>query len=381
VIPVLPDRPVYVVGIGTTELRRKGDRDDVAMVVEACRAAIADAGIEPHRVTGINVQSHHAPGPDVGAAVRELGLEQVTWARDGGIGVPGLATAAGALLDRRADAILVCKVMNTATALNQPALGEGTRLVGGRDQFELPYGIGYTVQREAFAHRRWTASRGVTAEQLGTMCVVQREHALLNDNAIFKTPLTLDEYLSARMICDPIRLFDCDYPVNGAYAFLITTDRGLSGRAPAVSVAGWTTGDADDMPHIRVEHEPGVRPDIAELYARLGIGADDLDALMLYDGFSALAAEWFERLGVVEAAGVGELIGDPSAIRFDGRVPLNTPGGQLSEGRMHAAGHLLEAVRQLRGEAGARQVRDAQRVAVTTAFPSTGAAAILERVS
>jgi acetyl-CoA acetyltransferase len=304
---------------------------------------------------------------------------KITWAPEGGIGVPGLSAAAQAVASGQAAAALVCKVMNTSTALNVPSINPVTRRVPGRDQYEVPYGIGYTVQRAALVQRRWVASRGVTTEQLGRMCVVQREHALMNDNAVFRTPLTLDDYLSSRVICDPIRLFDCDYPVNGAYAYLITSDSSLADLSRAVTVRGWTSGKADDMPHIRPEGTPGVRPDIAALYAESGIGPRDLSALMLYDGFSFLAAQWIERLGIVQPSAIGEYIGDSSNIRWNGTTPLNTHGGQLSEGRMHGAGHLLEAVRQLRSEAGARQVRSAERIAVTTAFPSTGAVAILER--
>ena len=374
-----PARPVYVIGIGTTPLHRKQDREDVAMVVEACKSALADAAVEPHQVSGINVQSHHTPGPDVAAAARAIGLKKITWAPEGGIGVPGLSAAAQAVASARTAAALVCKVMNTSAALNVPSINPVTRRVPGRDQYEVPYGIGYTVQRAALVHRRWVASRGVTTEQLGRMCVVQRAHALMNENAVFRTPLTLDDYLSSRVICDPIRLFDCDYPVNGAYAYLVTSDSSLARQSRTVTVGGWTSGKADDMPHIRPEGEPGIRPDIAALYAELGIRPRDLSALMLYDGFSFLAAQWIERLGIVQPSAIGEYIGDSSNIRWNGTTPLNTHGGQLSEGRMHAAGHLLEAVRQLRGEAGARQVCGAERIAVTTAFPSTGAVAILER--
>jgi acetyl-CoA acetyltransferase len=370
---------LYLTGIGATELRRARDREDVDLIVEACRAALTDAGLEPRQVTGINVQSHHAPAPDVAAAARGIGLKEITWAPEGGIGVPALATAALAVSSGRADAVLVCKVMNTATALNQPVIDPVTRRAAGRDQFELPYGLGYTVQRAALSQRRWMTSRGVTAAQLGAMCVVQREHALLNELAVFKQPLTLEQYLDSRLICDPMRLFDCDYPINGAYAYLLTRYPG-AGQHPAVALRGWTDGKADDMPHIRVEYPLGRRPDVSALYADLGITPADLSVFLLYDGFSYLAAEWLERLGVVAPMAVGEHLAGPE-IRYDGSTPLNTHGGQLSEGRMHAAGHILEAVRQLRGTAGDRQVSGAHRAVVTTAFPSTGAVAILERAS
>lgn len=371
------EQPVHIIGIGTTPLDRQPLGSDEELVVAATRAALADAGVDVARLTGLNVQSHHEPGPDVGRIVRELAAPSVRWAPPGGIGVPGLAAAARAAVDGRADVIVVCKVMNTATAVNQPDVDPATRLVSGRFQYELPYGLGYTVQRAALVQRRWMASRGVTAEQLGTLCSLQRDHALLNDNAVFSKPLTVEEYLASRTICDPMRLFDCDMPVNGAYAYVVTSDPTLVQPGRAVRLLAHTEGQPDDMPHIRQDDYLGIHPRVARLYGKLGIDAGDLSALMLYDGFSYLAAQWLERLGVVAPEAVGEFIGDRTNLRYDGPAPLNTHGGQLSEGRMHGAGHLIEAVRQLRGDAGVRQVADPRLVAVTTAFPSTGAVAIL----
>lgn len=371
-------KPVHIIGTGVTDLRREQDRRDESMVLEAVRAALTDAGLEAGQVTGLNIQSHHAPGPDVAMIARELGATNVKWAPVGGIGVPALGNAVDAINERRTDVVVVCKVMNTAAALNQPSVDPDTRRVTGRDQFELPYGVGYTVQRAALVQRRWTSLRGIKPEQLGTLCSVQREHALLNERAIFKKSLTVDDYMASRMICDPIRLFDCDMPVNGAHAYVLTADPDLTVAGKAVKILGMTGGKADDMPHIRDEGSPGIRPDVETLYAREGITAQDLSAFMLYDGFSYIAAQWFERLGVVPPEQVGNLIGDPANLRFDGVAPLNTHGGQLSEGRMHGAGHILEAVRQLRGEAAGRQISRPQYAVVTTAFPSTGAVAILE---
>lgn len=369
---------LHLVGVGTTPLSRRHESSDEDLVVQAVREALDDAGIEPERLTGLNVQSHHEPGPDVASIVRDLGAKGVMWAPSGGIGVPGLAAAARGLLEGRADVVAVCKVMNTETALNQPTVHPETRLVRGRDQYELPYGVGYTVQRAALVQRRWMLTRGVADEHLGTLCSVQREHAMLNPAAVFRTPLTVEDYLAARTICDPVRLFDCDMPVNGAYAYLLTREPELVRGGRAVRVLGMTDGRADDMPHIREEAPPGVRADVVALYARLGISAANLSAFMLYDGFSFLAAQWLERLGVVAPEALGEFLGERTNLRFDGAAPLNTHGGQLSEGRMHGAGHIVEAVRQLRGEAGERQVPDPGLAAVTTAFPSTGAVAILE---
>jgi acetyl-CoA acetyltransferase len=374
---MIPGLPIHIVGIGTTPLSKRSEQSDEDLVVAAVSAALADAGIGHERMTGLNVQSHHDPGPDVAAIVRTLGADSVSWAPTGGIGVPGMTRAIRAIAADRADVIVVCKVMNTATALNRPTVDENNRKVSGRDQFELPYGLGYTVQRAALVQRRWMSSRAVTPEQLGMLCSVQRDHALLNDNAIFKTPLSLDDYLAGRTICDPIRLFDCDMPINGAYAYVLSSNPDPAAPQRAVRVLASTDGDGDAMPHIRPEGV-GVRSDVARIYAELGIGPDSLTALMLYDGFSYLVPQWMEALGIVEPEDVGAYIGDAANIRFDGATPVNTHGGQLSEGRMHGAGHIVEAVRQLRGEGGARQIARPSRAAVTTAFPATGGVAILE---
>lgn len=227
---------------------------------------------------------------------------------------------------------------------------------------------------------RW----GITAEQVGWLCATQRTHAMANPHAIFREPLGVDDYLASRWIADPVRLLDCDYPVNGAYAYVVTgADEARDLRHPPVGLLSWVESPHDVMDYNQLPEELDEGPTdwLVELYRDAGIGPADLDVWMLYDGFSFFALQWMESLGVVPRGQSGDYVEGGSRIRFDGEHPVNTHGGNLSEGRLHGAGHVLEAVQQLRGTAGARQAAKADHAVVTTAFPNTGAAAILGRLN
>jgi len=374
-------RPVAVVGAGYTELTRTPGPSEAELAIAACRAAIADAGLTPADIDGINVQVHHYPPPDTRAIMRRLGLAAGAWRRDGGLGVAALGTVAEAIDAGAARAVVVCKIMNTQAPVHTPPIDPHTGAVHGRAAFEVPYGLGYTMQRVALLKRRWMHRHGITDEQVARLCVVQREHALRNPVAIFRKPLTVDDYLVSRWIADPLRLLDCDYPVNGAFAYVAAGgDVAAQLPRPVAYLSGWATLEQDVLSqHLWPDPGPGPGPVARDLYRDTGLRPADLDVWLLYDGFSFLALQWMEDLGLVERGESGAYVGDGSRIRIGGEHPLNTHGGQLSEGRMHGTGHILEALQQIRGTAGARQVRIANRVVVTSAYPLHGGAAILRR--
>jgi acetyl-CoA acetyltransferase len=222
---------------------------------------------------------------------------------------------------------------------------------------------------------------GVTDEQVGWLCVVQREHALLNPNAIMKKPLTIDEYSASRWIADPIHLLDCDYPVNGAYAYIVALPEmaEAAGTVPVPLLAWAGPGEGDAIPHLRPEGGRGQNALAQEVFADARRVPSEMDVWLLYDGFSFLALSWMEELGLVGPGEAGAYVDGGTRIRHTGDHPVNTHGGQLSEGRMHAAGHILEAVQQLRGTAGARQARDAGHAIVSSAYPYNGAVAIFAK--
>lgn len=373
--------PIAVIGVGYTPLLRAPPESETELAVRAGKAAAADAGIDVRTVDGINVQVHHYPLPDTKAIVQGLGLRDVRWNEDGGLGIGSLARAAQIVDAGTCRAILVCKIMNTVAPVHTPDIDPETGGVKGDGQFELPYGLGYTMQRVGFMMRRWMYRYGVTHEQIGWLCVVERQHALLNPNAVMKTSLTLEEYQRSRWIAEPLRLLDCDYPVNGAYAYLVArAELAVAAGTTPVHLIGWAgPNEADMKPHLGAELESGMNPWARELYSSTGLRPADMDVWLLYDGFSFLALQWMERLGLVRPGEAGAYVEGGERILYTGEHPVNTHGGQLSEGRMHGAGHILEAVQQVRGTAGPRQAKVANHVVVSSALPSNGAMAVLGR--
>lgn len=369
---------VAIVGCGYTELTRTPRATIAELAVEACRDAAQDAGLSTTSLDGINIQMHHGTPPTSEVAAG-LGMT-IRWSADGGLGVAALARAALALDAGVCDYIAVCKVMSSENPVNTPLIDPETGRVGGLNQFDVPYGLGYTMQRIGLTSRRWMNRYGITAEQLGWLCITEREHAMMNPHAFFRTPLTMDEYLGSRWIADPVRLLDCDRPVNGAWAYVITrVDRANALRHRPVEVASWVDSPIEMLDFYLLEEDLGPAPStwLRPLYADAGVGPAELDVWMLYDGFSFFPLQWMEALNLVPRGESGPYVEGGTRIHHDGEHPLNTHGGQLSEGRLHGAGHILEAVQQLRGTAGERQRPDARHAVVTTAFSNTGAAAIL----
>jgi acetyl-CoA acetyltransferase len=373
--------PVDLVGCGYTELTRRPAASDEDLVVAACRQAAEDAGVPVEDIDGINIQIHHYPPVDTAAVVRRLGLRDVRWSSDGGLGVRALADAARALDSGVCDMVLVCKVMNTIAPVSTPVMDPETGEVPGPDQFDIPYGLGYTMQRVGLVMRRWMHRFAITPEQIGWVAVTERQNALRNPHAYFKEGMTLDDYLGSRMVADPVRLLDCDYPVNGAFAYLMgRADRVAGSRHRPVRLAAWT-GPAGRGGAVRPHLQPEVLDDLAplvdEMYRDAGMGPADLDVWCLYDGFSFFVLQWMEFLRLVGPGEAGAYVAGGTRIAHGSAHPLNPHGGQLSEGRMHASGHILEAVQQVRGTAGARQLPGAGSAIVSSALPGAGAAAIL----
>lgn len=375
------DKPVAIIGVGYTPLTRMPDCPETQLAIAACRAAAEDAGIASAAIDGINIQVHHYPPPDTAAIVAGLGIGDIHWSVEGGLGVGALARAAQVVDAGICDAVVVCKIMNTIAPVNTPDIDADTGGVAGTDQFEVPYGLGYTMQRVGFMKRRWMHRYGITDDQVGWLCVTQRRHAQLNPHAILQKPLTLEEYRESRWIAEPVRLLDCDYPVNGAFAYVLGRPRlaEAMGTVP-VDLLGWSgPGEGDVIPHLRPEAADGIGPLARELYADTGLQPADVDVWLLYDGFSFLAMQWMEQLGLVPPGESGHYVEGGERILHTGEHPVNTHGGQLSEGRMHATGHILEAVQQARGTAGARQARRADHVIVSSAYPFNGAVALFGR--
>ena len=369
---------VAFVGCGYTHATRAPMKGETEIAIEACLMAAQDAGIDPADIDGINVQVHHWPPPDTAEIVKGIGMREVRWQREGGLGILPAGVAAEAIDSGQCNSVLVVKVMNTVAPVTVPQIDPESGGVAGAGQFEVPYGLGYSMQRIGLRARRYMHRYGITEEQVGWVCLVEREHALLNPWAVHKVPLTMDDYLNSRWIAEPVRLLDCDMPVNGAYAFLMTRgDIAQDLKWPAVYLKSWSGAQNRTPDHLQAEQLEGMSPLAEVLYADAGLGPKEMDVWFMYDGFSFFTLHWMENLGLVPRGEAGRYVDGGDRIRIGGEHPLNPHGGQLSEGRLHGHGHILEAVQQLRGNAGPRQSKQHNTAIISSVFPDTGAAGIL----
>jgi acetyl-CoA acetyltransferase len=230
---------------------------------------------------------------------------------------------------------------------------------GGFMQWSLPFGAVSAANWLAMVAQRRMHEFGLTREQLGAIAINNRANAGLNPKAIYRDPMTMDDYLAARMITTPLCLFDCDAPCDGATA-VIVSHRDVAGdldhpaiqiNAVGTALRGRPSWDQFDDMTTMAARDAG-----ASMWERTDLKPGDVDTAQLYDGFSILAITWLEALGFCGRGESGPFVEGGANIARDGLLPLNTAGGQLSGGRLHGFGLIHEACVQLRGEGGERQV-------------------------
>lgn len=225
-----------------------------------------------------------------------------------------------------------------------------------------PYGAGGPNASFAFLTAHYMRLHGATREDFGKLCVAQRANALKYPHALFKKPLTLEEYLAARPIAEPLHLFDCVMPCAGAEAFLVMSEeRAQRLRLPYVLLKG-TIERHNAFASDPVQMRAGWALDREDLYGQAGVEPMDIDFVETYDDYPVISLMQLEDLGFC-AKGKGPAFVRQHSFTHDGSFPLNTSGGQLSVGQAGAAGGFLgmvEAIRQLTGEAGERSVKGAK---------------------
>jgi acetyl-CoA acetyltransferase len=234
--------------------------------------------------------------------------------------------------------------------------------------------MGPLLTMHAYSAANWIAMHcrrhmhlyGTTREQLGWLAVNSRRNAALNPLAAYREPMTLDDYLGARMISDPFGLYDCDVPVDGSIALVISlADYAADAPNRAVRVEAYGGAAGEGGWDQRPDYPKMASVEAAvQMWSHTTLTPRDLDVAELYDGFTFLTLAWLEALGVCGDGESGPFIQGGQRIALDGELPLNTYGGQLSAGRMHGYWVLHEAVLQLRHQAGARQVARAEVAAV-----------------
>jgi hypothetical protein len=266
-----------------------------------------------------------------------------------------------------------------------PAVNEGRQDVPARgartSSWQMPFGATSAAHTLALNAQRHFDRYGTTRETLGWIALNQRANAALNPTAIYRDPMTMDDYLNARMITTPFGLYDCDVPCDGAIAVIVSAvdvAKDMPKRPVLFEAVGTQIVERTDWDQTTMTHEPQVLGQSAHLWTRTSLRPKDVDVAELYDGFSFNCLSWLEALGFCGIGEAKDFLDGGKAIARDGVIPLNTHGGQLSHGRTHGMGLIHEAVTQLRGEAGERQVEDA-RVAVVSSGGLTPSGAILLR--
>ena len=329
---------------------------------QALRALLQQSGLEKAQIDGLTVSSFSlAPDTAVGV-LQHLGLNP-RWLdhipTGGASGVMALRRAARAV--QSGDASIVACIGADTNHVESFRLMLGAFSDFSRDA-TYPYGAGGPNSMFAFITEHYMRTSGARPEDFGRIAVSQRANALKNPNALMKKPLGLDEYLNAKIISDPIRLFDCVMPCAGADAFLVMSEaRARELGLPHALLRGAIerhNAYADDPVMVR----GGWRQDCDELYAQAGVRPDDIDFVQTYDDYPVIVMMQFEGLGFC-GQGEGPEFVRQHSLTHDGTFPNNTGGGQLSVGQAGAAGGflgLVESIHQLTGQAGDRAVPDAR---------------------
>ena len=374
-------RPVAIAGVGYSELSRKGEPNPNSLAITAAKAALSDAGLSTTDVDGIFEYKFGPESPGAQDMARLLGIPDLAAFADimasNPSGLGGALAGVMAVASGACETVLVFRCL-TRAAGHTGGLASGPELVGGRDQFLTPYGyLGGILVNLALKKRRWMDEYGRPEDDFGRIAVNARRWSALNPRAVLRDKVTMDDYLSSRMVVDPLRVLDCDYPVNGAVATVITTaERAADLRQPAVLVDAMTyaTGRGADWV-FDVDFLYGGAFECANrLWQRSSVTLADVDVAELYDGFTPVTVAWVEALGACGRGEFGDWVGDGSRLAPGGDFPLNTAGGQLAEGRLHGIGFLNEAVLQLRGQCDGRQVPGAQVAVVASGvYPQCGA--------
>jgi len=381
------EKNAIISGIGISQVGRRLGIPGLDLTLEASREAIADAGLTPSDIDGIGTLGD-VPRADVTAA---LGIDVPN--RGSGFDTGGLLTPVMSAMQAvaRGDArhVLVYRTVqmlggamtggerapSEPNALTSPPVEP--RAPGTRRKIGAVDDIGELLAAHAYSASNWLAMHcrrhmhlyGTTKEHLGWLAINSRRNAALNPRAAYQDQMTMDDYLAARPVSTPFGLFDCDVPVDGSVAVVVShadyapdcpnRPIGVEAIGGAYGSGGWI--HRDDYPKMASVEAA------AQMWSRTDLTPADVQVAELYDGFTYLTFAWLEALGLCGEGEAGPFVEGATRIALDGDLPLNTYGGQLSAGRMHGYWLLHEACLQLRGQAGDRQVARRPEVVVAAA--------------
>ena len=380
-------REAYITGIGMSEVGVRLTRSPLGLTLDAVREAIADAGLTLDQIDGVATypgkMSTFLGFSPVSAddVIEILGLN-TRWhigAAEATAQLGAIAEAAMAVKAGLARHVLCFRTVYEAAALARPEEFppmERRKDVSGNSQWVSPFG--------AFSAANWTAQfamrhmkrYGLTREQLAQVALNDHANAARNPRAIVKKPLTMDEYMAARMISSPFCLYDCDRFTDASTVLIVSAGDALDeGKTTPIRIAA-SAGSVERYSWDQAEWASAY-PTGRDLWKNTDYTAMDVDTVQFYDGFAFQPITWLEGLGFCDVGEGGQFLEGGKRIALDGELPMNTGGGQLGWGRLHGFGFAYESVVQLRGEGGERQIAGDPKVAVATSGGGPMAAALL----
>ncbi|MFC8527985.1 OB-fold domain-containing protein [Nocardia sp. NPDC057227] len=382
---------VALTGIGMSRIGRRLMVPALELTVEACERAVADAGLTLDDIDGL---ASYPGGGNLGgfgeggvtALEAALGIRP-TW-HNGGIETfgPGgsVIAAMTAVATGMARHVLCFRTVWEATFAELMKAGRITPSGGRTTSWHMPFGATSAAHTLAQKAQRHFHDYGTSKETLGWIALNQRANAELNPSAVYREPMTMDDYLNARPVTTPFGLYDCDVPCDGAVAVIVSAVEAahdLPITPVLVEAVGTQIVERIEWDQSTLTHEPQVLGPAAHLWTRTDLRPADVDVAELYDGFTFNCLSWIEALGFCGIGEAGDFLQGGKNIARDGVLPLNTHGGQLSHGRTHGMGLLHEAITQLRGDGGERQVADAKVAVVSSGGLTPGGAILLRTAS
>ncbi len=379
--PSYGEKQVAITGIGQSEVTRGTGRSPLDLTIDAALEAIRDAGLTRADIDGLAtwpVGGSESQGfSPVGTPMLQDALRlDVNWylgsgETSGQLGA--IFNAVGAICAGVATHVLVYRTVYEGQARRvRPfanAMARSDERVEGPHSWYAPYWSLAAATQQALYFQRYLHESGGTDEQVAQIALNGRRNAALNPKAIYRDPLTMDDYLNARWISTPLRLFDCDVPCDGSTA-IVLSNLAQAGDQPnpiiRIEAIGSALHDRNSWAQLHNLATQATPSPAAMMWSRTDLKPADVDVAELYDGFSFHSLAWLESFGFCGRYEAPAFVEGGHRIALDGELPINTSGGQLSAGRLHGYGQVHEACVQLWGRGGLRQVPGDPRVAVTS---------------
>ncbi|RFU20545.1 lipid-transfer protein [Geodermatophilus marinus] len=379
-----------IAGIGATEFSKKSGRSEWRLACESVLAALDDARIGVEEVDGFALFTMET-NPEI-AVARALGIPELSFfsriPHGGGGACAPVQQAALAVATGVADVVVVYRAFNERSGHRFGAGPPPFAYTANTDQeyrnWINPYGLLTPAQQEAFLARLYMQKYGATSADFGRISVLSRKRAANNPKAWFyERPITLEDHQNSRLIADPLRLLDCCQESDGGQALVIvSTERArdlphppavISAAAQGVgpqqiSMSSYYREDIDRMPEVELVAK--------QMWRQAGIGPDHVDAAILYDAFTPMVLLQLEEYGFCGRGEAKDFIADGN-LELDGRLPVNTHGGQLGEGYIHGVNGIAEGVRLVRGSSVNQPVKPIDTVLVTGGSPVPHSALVL----